>query len=178
MADWEADEKRWSDWLAKAQHGDEEAYEALLTELAVVLRAYLIGRFGYLDILDDCVQECLVAIHQARHTYDAARPLRPWLFAIVRHRTIDLLRQTHRQERRPEISEGELDAIDFGEALDRGKLLGTLSKNLRDALVLTKLLGLSVRESAHRLGVSENVVKIRVHRGVRKLQAMWESETL
>ena len=34
-----------------------------------------------------------MAIHLARHTYDPSRPFRPWMFAIVRHKTIDILRK-------------------------------------------------------------------------------------
>lgn len=97
--DREAEEHQWSEWMTKAQRGDEEAYAQLLTELAEMIKAYLLGRFGRLQMLDDCVQECLIAIHQARHTYDGSRLIRPWLFAIIRHKTIDMLRRqnTERQ---------------------------------------------------------------------------------
>ena len=66
--------------MAQAQRGDEEAYVRLLTELADMIKAYLLSRFGPLEILDDCVQEALIAIHKARHTYDPGRPIRPWVF--------------------------------------------------------------------------------------------------
>lgn len=164
--------------MALAQSGDETAYASLLTELAGVIRAYVISRFGRTEILEDCVQECLLAIHQARHTYNAERPFRPWLFAIVRHRTIDILRQTAGRERIPDFPRSETDTTDPAEALDNAKLLGVLSKNLRDALLLTKIQGLSTRECALRLGVSESVVKVRVYRGIRKLRATWNAESL
>jgi RNA polymerase sigma-70 factor (ECF subfamily) len=179
VTSWDADENRWSAWLVQAQQGDEAAYGSLLRELGAAIRAYLISRFGHLDILDDCVQECLLAVHQARHTYDGARPIRPWLFAIVRHRTIDLLRQKKSSERLvPETPVLTVDGPDMADTLTRGKLLGHLSHNLRDALVLTKFLGYSTRECADHLGVSESVVKIRVHRGIRKLKAMWDAEVM
>ena len=63
----------------QAQQGDEAAYGSLLAELAGVIRGYLIGRFGPLESLDDCVQESLLALHEARHSYDGNRPFKPWV---------------------------------------------------------------------------------------------------
>lgn len=173
----EAEEHQWSVWMAQAQRGDETAYARLLTELAEMIKAYLLGRFGRLQMLDDCVQECLIAIHQARHTYDTSRLIRPWLFAIIRHKTIDMLR---RQNTEREISQVQLPSPTGGDpalATDSSKLLAALSTDHREAVLLTKFWGFSVRESASRLGVSENVVKVRVHRGLRKIRAMLESES-
>ena len=87
------DNARWSKLMSSAQSGDEQAYRALLGELALVIKRYLLSRFGYHDQLDDCVQECLLGLHDARHTYDPRRPFKPWLFAIVRHKAVDHLRK-------------------------------------------------------------------------------------
>ena len=86
------DEARWSAWMAAAQRGDEASYAQILAELGNVIAAFLRAQFGDLELIEDCVQECLLAVHQARHTYDPARRFRPWLFAIVRHKAIDMLR--------------------------------------------------------------------------------------
>ena len=61
-----------------------------------------------------------------------------------------------------------------GVARDTGKLLARLSHNLRETLVLTKIMGYSTRECADRQGVSESVVKVRVHRALKKLRALRE----
>ena len=142
-----------------------------------MIKAFLLGRFGHLQMLDDCIQECLIAIHQARHTYDSSRLIRPWLFAIIRHKTIDMLR---RQNTEREISQVQLPSPTGGDpalVTDSSKLLAGLPTDHREAVLLTKFWGFSVRESASRLGVSENVVKVRVHRGLRKIRAMLESES-
>lgn len=88
----ENDELRWSQMMGQAQLGDERGYAQLLEELGDAIAAFLNSRFGPIDLIEDCVQECLIAIHSARHTYDTKRLFRPWFFAIVRNRTIDLLR--------------------------------------------------------------------------------------
>ena len=169
------DEARWSEWLVCAQAGDGEAYGLLLAELAGVIRGYLVSRFGRLEHLDDCVQECLLALHQARHTYEAGRPFRPWLFAIVRNRTVDQLRRG--QKEFPALENGEeipAQGLEPADEIDAGRLLARLSSNLRETLILTKIMGYSTRECAARQGVSESVVKVRVHRGLQKLRSFRE----
>lgn len=87
------DDARWSALMVSAQAGKEEQYRLLLGELAEVVARYLQSRLGDRDFIDDCVQDVLIAVHQARHTYDSRRKFRPWLFAIVRHKAIDSLRR-------------------------------------------------------------------------------------
>lgn len=161
--------------MVAAQQGDERAYARLLHELQDAIRAYLTARFGHSSLLDDCVQDCLLAVHRARHTYDAKRKFRPWLFAIVRNKMIDHLRKARpSQEVTADMRSYEPD---LSAGRDGERLLGQLSSSLREALLLTRFVGLSTRECAVKLGVSESVVKVRVHRGIRKLRALWETET-
>ena len=137
-----------------------------LEELATAIRGYIAKRFWGDEFVDDCVQECLLAIHQARHTYDGGRAFRPWLFAIGRHRTIDMLRSRNTYRRalgraaEATLIERETDVREAGD------VLAALEPNHRDALVLTKLLGLSTREAAERAGISEGAMKVRVHRAL------------
>ena len=106
------------------------------------------------------------------------RPFRPWLFAIVRNRTIDQLRRLPLRVissrgsvclgKCPGVEEVPYAGPEPGDAIDTGRLLSRLSQNLRETLILTKIMGYSTRECADRQGVSESVVKVRVHRGLRK----------
>ena len=160
------DGARWSVWMADAQRGDRRSYSKLLVELSHVIHAYLRKRFWSDEFVDDCVQECLLAIHEARHTYDSTRSFRPWLFAIVRHRAIDMLRSRSTYKRalgRAEQDQTIEAAQHTGEA---GDVLAALQPDHRDALVLTKLLGLTMREAGERVGISEGAMKVRVHRAL------------
>ena len=161
------DEARWSAWMLDAQSGDRRSYSKLLAELASVIHGYLQKRFWGDEFIEDCVQECLLAIHQARHTYDGDRAFRPRLVAIVRHRAIDMLRtrSTYRRALGRAAQEVSPDGA-MPDPRDAGEVLAALDPNHRDALVLTKLLGLSTREAAQRLGISEGAMKVRVHRAL------------
>ena len=71
--------------MAAAQRGDADAYGELLNEIGPVLMRFLRARVRDAQEAEDLYQETLMAIHRARHGYDAARPFEPWLFAIARH---------------------------------------------------------------------------------------------
>lgn len=179
----ESDEALWSLWMTQAQQGQEQSYRLLLEALGHVIEKYLRARFGALDFLEDCVQECLLAIHQGRHTYNSHRPFRPWMFAIVRHKVIDMLRKREVRSRHlvgntASASDDAADVIDrqpdhsnrTEDVVESGEFFHNLTPQFRQALILTKVVGLSIRESAQRLGVSEAAMKVRVHRAMQELR--------
>jgi RNA polymerase sigma-70 factor (ECF subfamily) len=181
----ESDEQRWSALMVNAQAGNESDYRQLLKELANVIHNFLRHRFGNHHFIEDCVQEALIAIHQARHTYDPHRPFRPWLFAIVRHKAIDTLRQQRRREkvvdhykREQEILSQSSKQNEPESKISEGRLLELLSTQHKEVLVLTKIIGYSVAETAEKLGISESAVKVRVYRAIRKLQQFLEGDEL
>ena len=173
--DADTQDQQWSAWMIAAQAGDQTAYESLLSELAPAIRSYLLASFGAYHHIDDCVQECLLAIHQGRHSYNAAFPFKPWFYAVVRNKTIDVLRRTplEADEAPPELTAKLEDLV---MAIDGNRLLSRLSANLREAVLLTKFVGLSTKECALHLNISESLVKVRVFRGIRKLRAVWDAE--
>ena len=71
--------------MAAAQRGDADAYGELLNEIGPVLMRFLRAQVRDAQEAEDLYQETLMAIHRARHGYDAARPFEPWLFAKARH---------------------------------------------------------------------------------------------
>lgn len=181
----ESDEQRWSKMMVNAQVGNESDYRQLLTELTTVISNFLRSRFGNHHFIEDCVQETLLAIHQARHTYDPQRPFRPWLFAIVRNKAIDTLRK--QRSRQKVTGQYELEQKIFSQQSDqgeaeseifKGRILESLSAQHREVLVLTKFIGFSVAETAEKLNISESLVKVRVHRAIRKLKQMMEADKL
>jgi len=173
------DDDRWSQLMAAAHRGDGRLYEQLLRELARVIEAYVRNRFGALSFTEDCVQECLIAIHAARHTYDPRRPFRPWLFTIVRNKTVDMLRRSYAGERAQvepiddRLPAEERDPVD---ALTAGEILTRLQPQFRNALTLTKIYGYSLAEAAERSGISESAMKSRVSRAVRAAGQLLDRE--
>jgi RNA polymerase sigma-70 factor (ECF subfamily) len=171
----DVDEQRWSQLMRAAQGGDRRAYERLLGELGRVIECFLRSRFGELESLEDCVQESLLALHNARHTYDPERPFRPWMFTIVRHRSIDVLRRA--PPAHTAVPAGLCSPeVDVGAQLDSARLLRKLAPREREAVQLTKLAGYSMAEAGSRCGVSESAMKVRVHRALKSLKKLLERE--
>jgi RNA polymerase sigma-70 factor (ECF subfamily) len=177
------DEAHWSELMRRAQGGDAAAYEQLLAELAEAIAGYIRHRFGPVTFAEDCVQDCLIAVHEARHTFMPGRPLRPWLFAIVRNRTIDLLRRQRREaEMFPDRFEEAAMLVPAPQertpAPERGpgSVLQALEPRHREALLLTKVMGFSIAEAAGRLGISTGAMKVRVHRATRAAARKLEAE--
>jgi RNA polymerase sigma-70 factor, ECF subfamily len=88
-----------ADLLLQAQEGNQAAYERFLLEASATLRAYLSRRMQRPESVEDVLQETLLSIHRARHTYLPDRPVGPWLFAICRNRMTDFYRRHRRIER-------------------------------------------------------------------------------
>ena len=72
--------------LLRGLDGDAHAYRSFLQATSSHLRAYLRRRLQrWPDEVEDLVQECLLAIHNQRLTYDTGVPLTSWIHAIARY---------------------------------------------------------------------------------------------
>lgn len=186
QSEYDADELRWSQMMVRAQAGGQSDYRTLLEELSLAIQRYLVSRLGYHAFIEDCVQDILLAIHNARHTYQPSRPFRPWLFAIVRNKSIDMLRKRKSYEKMLLSRADELQIMGADESPDNsqslenemtsGRLMELLEPGHKQAIVLTKLIGFSNAEAAKVMSISETAVKVRVHRGLAKLKNLLEAD--
>jgi RNA polymerase sigma factor (sigma-70 family) len=169
-----------SDWdalMAAAQGGDAAAYRRLLSEAATWLRPYYVRRLPP-AMIDDAIQETLIAVHEKRHTYDPNRPFGAWLAAIARYKWIDALRSLENspKERLNEdiAIPGDEEAITSAWSLER--LLSTLKPAQSQAIRLVKLEGLSIEEASKATGQTTTLVKVNIHRGLRRLTVLLRSQ--
>ena len=164
------------DLFGRGLTGDAAAYRAFLQKLSAYLRGFLRKRlFGWPDEVEDLVQECLLAVHNQRHTYQQSQPLTAWVHAIARYKMIDLLRAKAIREDLHEVLDDDLavfaeSAIDASDARrDLADLLDTLPDRQRLPILHVKIEGLSVTETASLTGMSESAVKVGIHRGLKAL---------
>jgi RNA polymerase sigma-70 factor (ECF subfamily) len=125
-------------------------------------------------MVDDAVQEVLLAMHEKRHTYDPSQPFGPWLAAIARYKWIDRLRAMKAASMK-ELSD-DLPVLDHGEAVQSARSLELLLDRLKpaqaDVIRLVKLQGLSIEEAAAKTGQTMSLVKVNIHRGLSRLTAL------
>lgn len=159
--------------MVLAQSGDRTAYRSVLD----ISRAQLAAYFRYRlredpASADDLIQETLIAIHTKRASYDARHPFMPWLYAIARYKLIDHYRRHRVRRTEPEEAAGDIaDETDHTRAamarLDLETLLARLPAGQAEAIRRTKLDGHSISETAAAMNISESLVKVNVHRGLK-----------
>jgi RNA polymerase sigma-70 factor (ECF subfamily) len=163
--------------MRTALAGDAAAYQALLRRSAQMLRPYLLKTLRSPSDVDDVLQEILISLHRARHTYDGKRPFAPWLFAIAKFRLQDHLRRLYRDKLRHAAD--VTDMADFLAApVTEGdpnneyvkETLSYLPKKQAMILELIHLEGLTAEETGQRLGMSGTAVKVAAHRAYKHLR--------
>ncbi len=176
----ERPEASWGAWLAAAQNGDAAAYERLLVALLPALRGFVTSRLGDPSTVEDVVQNVLLSIHRARHTYRPERPFEPWFWTIARNAITDAQRLRSKRQRREEplddleiAGDGERE-IEAALPLSTGmtRALAALPDSQRQAVELLHVQQLSVAEAAALVGVTPGALKVRAHRGYRALRGI------
>jgi RNA polymerase sigma-70 factor (ECF subfamily) len=179
------DDRAWAELMAQAQAGDRDAYRRLLTEITPYLRALAQRQHRDSRDVEDSVQDILLTVHSIRHTYDPARPFKPWLVAIGRRRIIDRVRvnargrlreteltQEHETFSEPatNMHEVQSDSRRLHQAMER------LPAGQREAIRLLKLDEKSLKEASSESGMSVAALKVSVHRAVKALRTMMEGK--
>lgn len=162
---------------ALSQRGDRAAYATFLGECQRWLRRYFARKVGG-EYLDDLVQETLLSIHAKLASYDPSRPVLPWLAAIARYRWVDQLRRIYKAQGHVEILDDIPDEEDHEAEIAARISLASLFAHLPEAQVraieLVKIEGLSVADAASASGQSASLIKVNIHRGLKKLAALIE----
>lgn len=171
-----ADEATFARLMAAAQKGDKPAYNVLLSEVGMWLERYFRRRVPPHQ-LDDLVQDVMMALHAKRHSYDPTRPFLPWLAAIARYRWVDHLRKVYKHESSMleeghAIEDSQEDVVNARVSLER--LFVHLPERQAEVIELVKIEGHSIRDAAEKTGQSESLVKVNIHRGLKKLSALVE----
>lgn len=178
-----AREEQWADWMRGAIGGDTQAYNRFLVAVAPHLRAMARRRceqFGApAGEAEDVMQEVLLAVHLKRGTWDPAKPIGPWLSAIVRNKMIDSLRRRGRRVVVPiedviDVLEAE-QASDGLDRLDAEQLLRRLKNPQQDIVRSISLQGASIRDTADRLKMTEGAVRVALHRALKALATLYRS---
>ena len=172
-----AKEETLRDLMVRSQAGDKQAYAVLLEQVSRWLHRYFAQKIAP-DAVDDLVQDVLISLHRKRASYDPQRAFMPWLAAIARYRWVDRLRQTYRHATSELHDEHGTESHEdvVGAQISIERLLVQLPSAQAEVIRLVKIDGLSIAEACAKSGQSEPLVKVNIHRGIKKLAALIESE--
>lgn len=139
----------------------------------------------------ELTQECFLRAIGYANRGEEIREMRPFLFRTLRHLIIDEYRKVKNfsLEEMTEGEDGEQyekllrdDHDPLEEAFDRFEgshaleMVVQLPDMYREVIAMRYVHDLSIREIAKTIGVSENVVSVRLHRGLKRLRALLESQ--
>ena len=161
--------------------GDQRAYALLLQETARLLRPFLARRLNVASEVDDLLQEILISIHKARHTYDGERPYQPWAYAIAKFRLQDHLRAHYADHLRHAVElsevENDLPAPVTKSDISYESISGEIEKLPPKQATILQMMhqeGYTAKEVAEKIGMKESAVKVAAHRAYKILRRILE----
>jgi RNA polymerase sigma-70 factor (ECF subfamily) len=164
--------------LRKAQRGDERAF-------SLILRAYETPVFNYVlrlvggdrALAEDLTQEVFLRVFQGLPKFSLRSKFTTWLFQVTKNRVLDELRATERRPRALvalddiaplEVLDQPVERLEEIDALWRA--VENLSTDLKMALLLRDVVGLSYTEIADALEVTLATVKWRIYKAREEVQ--------
>ena len=163
--------------LRKAQRGDERAF-------AIIVRSYQTPVFNYVlrmvndrSLAEDLTQDIFLRVYQGLPRFSSRSKFTTWLFQVAKNRVLDEFRATERRPRAvvdvDDIASLEVVDAPFErlEAIDAvWRAIANLNLDLKMALLLRDIVGLSYGEIADSLEVTLATVKWRIWKAREEVQ--------
>ena len=162
--------------LRKAQRGDERAFAGLVTTYEAPVFNYILRMVGDRTLAEDLTQDVFVRIHHGLAGFSLRCRFTTWLFQIAKNRVLDELRARDRRPYHDALDDaGPLEVVDAPperiEMIDAvWRAVGSLNPDLKMALLLRDVVGLSYAEIADSLEITLATVKWRIYKAREEVQ--------
>ncbi len=163
--------------MATAIKGDSRAYREVLSQISRILRPFISKKISSPSEVEDVLQEILISIHKARHTYDCKRPLLPWIYAIAKFRMQDHLRKVYADKLRFAGNYEELENIAAPDVTKSDLSYESIKQEIYQLpgkqpmiLHLIHSEGYTAKEVAGKMCMTESAVKVAAHRAYKVLK--------
>jgi RNA polymerase sigma-70 factor (ECF subfamily) len=163
--------------LRKAQRGDERAFSIIVRAYQAPVFNYVLRLVGDRALAEDLTQEVFLRVYQGLPRFSLRSKFTTWLFQVTKNRVLDELRAV---ERRPRATV-DLDDVPSLEVLDAPferleaidavwRAVENLNVDLKSALLLRDVVGLSYTEIADALEITLATVKWRIYKAREDVQ--------
>ena len=163
--------------LRKAQKGDERAFSIIVRAYETPVFNYVFRLVGERSLAEDLTQEVFLRVFQGLPNFSLRCRFTTWLFQVTKNRVLDELRANERRPRSavPLDDVAPLEVLDQPfermEAIDAvWRAVEDLSEDLKMALLLRDVVGLSYTEIADSLEVTLATVKWRIYKAREDVQ--------
>lgn len=163
--------------LRKAQRGDEHAFCLILRAYQIPVYNYVLRMVGDRSLAEDLTQEVFLRVFQGLPRFNARSKFTTWLFQVTKNRVLDELRATERRPRAVvdlddipplEVVDAPFERLEAIDAVWRA--VERLNVDLKMALLLRDVVGLSYGEIAESLEVTLATVKWRIWKAREDVQ--------
>lgn len=163
--------------VRRAQRGDGRAYSVIVRTYEVPVFNYVLRMVGDRALAEDLTQEIFLRVYQSIGGFSQRCRFTTWLFQVAKNRVLDELRA---RERRPvaavpteempvlEVLDAPVERVELIEAVWRA--IGGLNPDLKMALLLRDVVGLSYTEIADTLEITLATVKWRIYKAREEVQ--------
>jgi RNA polymerase sigma-70 factor, ECF subfamily len=169
--------------LRKAQRGDERAFSLILRAYEVPVYNYVLRLVGDRSLAEDLTQEVFLRVYQGLPRFSLRCRFTTWLFQVTKNRVLDELRANERRPRAVvnlddvpplEVLDAPFERIEAMDAVWRA--VEELNVDLKMALLLRDVVGLSYTEIADSLEITLATVKWRIYKAREEVQLSLERE--
>jgi RNA polymerase sigma-70 factor (ECF subfamily) len=163
--------------LRKAQRGDERAFTIIVRMYETPVFNYVLRLVGDRALAEDLTQEVFLRVYQGLPNFSLRSRFTTWMFQVTKNRVLDELRAVERRPRTVvaiedapslEVMDTPLENLEEMDALWRA--INDLSVDLRMALLLRDVVGLSYTEIADSLEITLATVKWRIYKAREEVQ--------
>jgi RNA polymerase sigma-70 factor (ECF subfamily) len=163
--------------LRKAQKGDERAFSILVRSYETPVFNYVLRLVGDRALAEDLTQEVFLRVYQGLPKFSLRCRFTTWLFQVTKNRVLDELRALERRPRAVvaledapqfEVLDAPAERIEAMDAVWRG--INNLNVDLKMALLLRDVVGLSYTEIADSLEITLATVKWRIYKAREEVQ--------
>jgi RNA polymerase sigma-70 factor (ECF subfamily) len=162
--------------LRKAQRGDARAFASLVATYEIPVYNYIFRMVGDRTLAEDLTQDVFLRIYHGLAGFSLRCRFTTWLFQVAKNRVLDELRA---RERRPhpdalddvaplEVVDAPPERVEMIDAVWRA--VGALNPDLKIALLLRDVVGLSYAEIADSLEITLATVKWRIYKAREEVQ--------
>ena len=163
--------------LRKAQRGDEHAFVVIVRSYELPIYNYVLRTVGDRALAEDLTQEIFLRLYQALPGFSLRCRFTTWLFQIAKNRVLDELRARERRPSGP-VSIEDAPPIDVVDApIERvatidavWRSVALLNPDLKMALLLRDVVGLSYAEIGDALEITLATVKWRIYKAREEVQ--------
>ncbi len=163
--------------LRKAQKGDERAFSLIVRTYEVPVFNYVLRMVGDRALAEDLTQDIFLRIYQGIAGFSLRCRFTTWLFQVAKNRVLDELRARVREPQSVLTLDDvpTLDVVDAPperiEAIDAlWRAVASLNPDLKMALLLRDVVGLSYSEIADSLEITLATVKWRIYKAREEVQ--------